>query len=604
MRLKFVVFFFVIVWALLLVRIYFLSIKSNSYYEELAERNTIKTESIVPVRGLILDRNGMPLAVNTLGFRVALSPHLAYRKKLDKLDEEINFIAKYFPQHSVEELKKNYLKNDSPYNHDFVSVVDFVPYNEIHKIYTAFSQREEIKILPSTKRHYPGGTVASHVIGYVGRANPNDVKDNEVAKLSGFIGKNGLEKSYNDFLQGELGFRKVKVTAFNREIEELEKKIPNENNNIVLSIDIRLQDLMHSLFTDNNHSGAAVLMDVHNGEVLAAGSYPEYEISNFTQGISQDEWDELINDPHKPFTNKFATGLYPPGSTVKPGMALSFLEFGGMDEHSSVFCTGELLLGDRKFRCWKDKGHGSVDLNRAIKESCDDYFYKGGLKVGVDKEAIVLKKLGLGSKTGIDLPQEFSGVVPTTAWKKMRFKEPWYTGETLPSSIGQGYFLVTPLQMALFSATIAEGKLVTPRLVKKIGDHDTLEIKKESLNDFEKSKLPLIRKGMYDACNVQGGTAFHYTKTGSVKIGCKTGTAQVVTIPQDQKKRIKEEDMEYFTRSQAWMIAYFPYEKPKFALAVLIEHGGHGGSATSFIINALVKESAKLGYLGEEYVKQ
>lgn len=596
MRLKFVVFLFATVWIVLLVRIYFLSIKSNSYYEELAERNTIRLENIVPVRGLMLDRNGEPLAVNTLGFKIAIEPHLSSKKRQAKLENEIKTILKFFPDLSLEELKKTYTKRDSPYNHDFVTVIDFVSYEKVHEIYPVLAQYDSIKILPSTKRYYPNENVASHIIGYVGKANADEVADNEIARISGFIGKNGLEKYYNTFLEGELGYRKIKVTAFNKEIEEIEKKLPEESNNLVLTIDIRLQKFIHNIYKDNNLSGVVTIMDINNGEILAAISYPEYDINAFTEGISQKEWENLITHPDKPFTNKFIAGLYPPGSTIKPGVALSFLEYGGITEDTTVFCTGEFEVGGRKFRCWKEGGHGAVDMKRAIRESCDDYFYKMSLKTGIDKIANVMSKFGFGEKTGIDLPNEFSGVLPSTTWKRQKYNESWYIGETLVSAIGQGYFLVTPLQLTRFSAAIANGKLVTPRLVKKMGKEELSSSVIDIFNDFEKSKLPKIREAMYEVANAPGGTASRVIKTGDIKVSGKTGTAQVVSIPQEQKKRIKEEDMAYYHRSHAWFIAYFPSDKPKYAMTVLVEHGGHGGEATGWITTSIVNEMNRLGY--------
>jgi len=324
MRIRFVVTLFVLVWVVLLVRIYFLSIKSNTYFEELSKQNTIKTEPILPIRGLILDRNKEPMAVNRLGFSIALPPGFIIEKKEEKLNNILEQIASLSTELNKDDMYIKYKKGESFYNHDHIQVVDFISYELMHTLYAKLNQIDELKIVPATKRFYPRGSGISHIIGYTGKANVKDVESNQIAKLSGYVGKSGLEKMYNEFLQGSMGYKKIKVTAFNEEVEEVERVEPSQNNHIILSVDLRVQDELDKMFDDFNKSGAAVVMDVRNGEIIAAGSYPGYDLNDFVDGVSVTKWNELINNLHHPFTNKLINGLYPPGSTIKMGQCKSF----------------------------------------------------------------------------------------------------------------------------------------------------------------------------------------------------------------------------------------------------------------------------------------
>ncbi len=406
------------------------------------------------------------------------------------------------------------------------------------------------------------------------------------------MGKSGIEKFYNGYLQGSAGERTIKVSAFNKEIAELSLLKPVENQNIQLNIDLELQHYITTLFKDK--SGSVVVMDI-DGRVLAAGSYPEYDLNTFVRGISLKKWKILINDPDIPFTNKIIHGLYPPGSTIKTGLGLGYVTT-ELSEWESSVCSGSMKLGNRNFRCWKRWGHGETSLIKAISESCDDYFYKGSLKVGIKRMSDILKRYGLGKKTGIDLPREFIGTVPSRAWKRKKYNQPWYIGETLNSSIGQGDFLVTPIQMTQFTALMATGKLITPYITKKIGNIENYTISKDILTPDEKMKLPLIQRAMYEVCNHKKGTATKYINS-KIKIAGKTGTAQVVAIPQEIKERIREEDMEYYTRSHAWLTAYGPYKNPQYIVTVLVEHGGHGGSAGGKIVSSIYDRLLEKGYI-------
>ncbi len=597
-RIRLILSAFVLVWIILLVRIYYISIKSNAYYDEIAKQNAIKVEYLAPLRGSIKDINDKPLSVNRLGFSIAIEPHLSYKSKRKILDKKIAFLKSLFADINEEQLKKIYLKEDSAYGQDFVKVVDFISYDEIIPHFSKLSLDSSIEIKPASKRHYPYGKLASHIIGYVAKANEKDIKKDSLAKLIGYTGRSGVENYYNEILQGKRGKREVTVTAFNHEIEELSKKLPTSSN-IKLTIDFKLQQYLTDIFKDN--AGVAIVMNANDGSILAAGSFPEYDINKFVNGISFKEWNKLSNDLNHPFTNKIVNGLYPPGSVVKMGMALAFLSSHKMSKNSATNCSGSLKLGKRKFRCWKSWGHEEVDMNKAIRESCDDYFYKGSLKVGIDTISPMLNRLGFGKKTGVDLPNEFLGTVPSREWKMQKYQKPWYQGETLNTSIGQGNFLVTPLQVAKYTAILATGHEVKPHFLYSI---DSQKINFDNnysiLSSYEKSQLPYIRQAMFEVANHEKGTATNGLLHSKVKLAAKTGTAQVVGISQTDKKRMKEEDMEYYRRSHAWLTTYGPYKNPKYIVTVLLEHGGHGGSASGPIVVKIYNKLLELGYIEQK----
>ncbi len=593
MRLKTLFYLFIAVWILLLARVYYLSIKSNSYYELLAEQNMIKKEWIIPTRGEILDRNQNPLAVNNIGFKIKVKPHLRYRKRQKELNATLEYLVRLFPDLNKEKMLKRYIRRDSPYNHDFIEVVPFLEYETVLPHYSSLNQREDIFVEPSFKRFYPNGDLASHIIGYVSRTNKKEAKADKVAKLVGIIGKTGVERYYNSYLQGELGYRLIKVTAFNEEIETVEKREPVENRDLVLTIDVRLQRYIEELF--EGKAGVAIVMKL-NGEILAAGSFPEYDLNMFVSGISKKRWQELITNFDHPFTNKLVNGLYPPGSTIKMGVALSFINSRKIGEYTPFYCGGAIKLGKRKFRCWKITGHGETEMKKAIRESCDVYFYEGSLKVGIDQIAATLKDLGFGKKTGVDLPNEFIGIVPDKEWKEKKYGRKWFIGETVVASIGQGYDLVTPMQMAVHTALLASGKLPLPHFALKFKDKYFEPKFKDVLTPIEKRKLPYIRRAMYEVCNHPKGTATNYITT-PVKIAGKTGTAQVIGIPQDEKKRMKEEELKYYSRSHAWLTTFGPYKEPEYVVTVLVEHGGHGGSAAGPIVSKIYDKLLELGYI-------
>ncbi|EPV5246640.1 penicillin-binding protein 2 [Campylobacter jejuni] len=599
MRMRLVVGFILLFFIFLLSRVYYLSIKSNVYYEELAKQNAIKTEFLPPVRGQITDRNGTLLAINDLGFSISIKPYLSMKKSNKGiLDKELSELTNLFPDLNASKLAEIYKRNDSYYNQDFIKVVDFIPYDEIIPHYSELNLNKTIKIDPVVKRKYPFGKLASHIIGYVGKANLQDVQENEIAKLSNYTGKSGIERYYNDILQGEKGTRVYKVNALNQEVEQL-SYTPAMSNDIELTIDIELQSYLTSLFEGN--AGAAIIMNVNDGSILAAGSFPEYDLNPFVTGISFKDWDELSNSLDHPFTNKLINGYYPPGSVVKMGVGLSFLNSKNISPSTQYVCNGSIELGGRFFRCWNRSGHGPVDLKHAIKYSCDVYFYNGSLQVGIDQISETLSRIGFGAKTGVDLPSEFVGTLPSKEWKMQRYRQSWFQGDTLNTAIGQGNFLTTPMQIARYTAQIAKGGEVIPHFLKSIENNNTTienqmdENKKEIFTLFEKSQLPYIRDAMYAVANEQGGTSYRYLHNLDVKVAAKTGTAQVVGFSQTDKNRVDEKQFEYYTRSHAWLTSYAPYSKPKYVVTVLLEHGGRNITSGATVAK-IYQKMIDLGY--------
>ena len=598
MRIKIAFTLLALMWILLLTRVYYLSIKSNKYYEQIAEQNSIKSERIAPVRGQILDRNHQPLAVNDLGFSINIKPHI---KKDAELNSYIEHIVSVFPELNATQLAKNYRRLDSPYHQDFVPVVEFLDYNKTLTRYAQLELNDAISVRATSKRLYPYGDLASHIIGYIGRANLKDTEEDPTTKLTNYIGRAGIERFYNDDLQGIPGQRRTRVTALNQRVELVEQINPSSSD-VMLSIDLELQKYLLEAFGEQR-AGAIVVMNAKNGEILAAASFPEYDLNPFVLGIPQKEWDELINDIDHPFTNKLVNALYPPGSVIKMTMGMAFFNSNLFNAHSPILCDAYFELGDRKFRNWTDKINYNMTIVDAIKTSCDTYFYRGAYHVGIDRITPVLERYGFGVRTGIDLPNEYVGVAPGKEWKRNRTKEPWFQGDTINTSIGQGNFLVTPVQIAKNTAIFATGRSVTPHFALRVGEKELVWDSNDTMSESEKAALPEVRRGMWAVANEPGGTGFRALAGAKIRLGAKTGTAQVVGISQSEKVRIKEEAMEYLNRSHAWITTYGPVEEPQYVVTVLVEHGAHGGSTGGPIAARVYNKLIELGYIDEKYLK-
>lgn len=590
-RVKILMAIFGLVWLLLLVRIYEISIRNHDYYRELASKNITKKVITVPFRGNILDRNSTPVTINRLGFSIKFDAYLK--------PAELNFYAKkvseFLPEISGDQILKEYAKKRSPYNHDAIEVVPFVAYEKMQRVYPFIIQSKKIMISPISKRFYPFHASASHVIGYVGASDKKDVIENLVSKYTGLIGRAGIEKQYNELLQGEISEHSVVVDSYNRVISDKKSSIQDlaHQKDLHITLDMRLQNVANEAFARAQKNGAVIVMDVQNGEILVAGSYPEYDLNDFVGGISHAKWSAMQQDLANPLLNKLVNSVYAPGSVVKMGVALALLEFGGINEATKIDAPGFIEIGGHKFRDWKPQGHGKTDVVKALRESVDVYFYRLSQQVGMTNIANVLSTMGFGKKTGVDLPNEFVGILPNPEWKMSKGLV-WYVGDTVVSSIGQGSFLVTPMQIARYTALMASGTLPTPHFEKS---SEVLSAQsKDVLNAFQKSKLKFIQEGMRQACGSQAGTAHRATLGARTTIACKTGTVQVVSIPQNIKIRIKEKDLPYFHRSHAWITGYVPFKNPRYSITVFIEHGESGGNAGPIMVE-LANALKDYGYI-------
>jgi penicillin-binding protein 2 len=589
-RSKIVIGIIFLFFLILIFRVYDLSVLSYEKYNKLANANIEKIIPVTPIRGIIFDRNNYPVAFNELKFSIAISPHL----KMDELDEKLSFLKTLLPDVNKTKLMRIYKLYNSPYNHNPISLINYIDEKTIYKIEPFLSMDEDFFVIPSYLRKYPYKNVLSNILGYVSSASVEDLKKNKVIELTQISGKRGIEKRYDNLLQGTAGEKKVIVNARNEVLKTIYVKRPITHN-LTLSIDTNLQSFIYNLLKKENKKGAVIVMKL-NGEMLALVSYPSYDNNLFVKGISTNKWNKLLFNIYHPLLNKPVSGLYPPGSIVKPTEGLIAAASGRWNPWKKIYCPGYIEIGGRKFRDWSPQGHGKTDLIKAIKRSVDTYYYQLGLKLGIDYLAKNLKRMGFGKKTGIDLPNEKKGILPNKKWKIKKYHQPWFIGETLNAVIGQGYFLTTPIQVAVNTALIASGKLPKPFIVKKIDNNITKPVLKDVLSKKEKRNLWIIRKGMWEVCNSPGGTAASHINT-PFEIAGKTGTAQVYSIPQEVKKRKKEDELAYFHRSHAWLTTYGPYKKPQFVVTVLVEHGGHGGSAAGDIVSQIYTWLYKNGYV-------
>ena len=572
---------------MIIFRLYYLQVYQADKYQTLADENRISTRLLVPPRGVIYDRHGEMLATNRQNFQVMI-----VAEQTTNVQETLDALKKIMPISAAEEEK---VKKDLKKNRSFVpiKIKDNLTWEEVARIQLNAPDLPGIIIDEGLSRYYPYGEKTAHVIGYVSSVSEKDVKDDPLLEVPGFkIGKAGIEKLYEKKLRGRGGNLKLEVNALGRVMKEIERVdgIPGER--IDLSIDARLQTKAYDLFGEE--SGAAILLDVNSGEILAFVSVPAYDPNLLTQGLSNKEWTELNNNERKPLMNKALAGQYSPGSTFKMVVALAALESGVINSQTRSFCAGRMFLGNHAFHCWKKVGHGYIDVVQALQHSCDIFFYETAQKLGINKIAEMARQFGMGQKINIGLENEKEGLIPDTDWKRRRFGEPWQLGESLISGIGQGYILTTPIQLATMTARIANGGYeVTPTFRKRNPD-DKPEFKRMRLNP---ANIALVRQGMYDVVNVPGGTALgsRFDFKGQ-KMAGKTGTTQVrrITMKERQTGIIKQEDLPWKYRNHALFVGYAPHDNPRYAVVVLVEHGRGGSAVAAPIGSKLLLEALKL----------
>jgi penicillin-binding protein 2 len=562
------------VFAVLAGRLYQLQIRQGAEYMADAEENRTSERLVAPPRGRILDRFGTELASNKRNYRVLLVSEQA----TEGVPEAIDTLSKVI---QISDTQKKRILHDIAQNKKFVPVpvAENLTWDEFARIDLHLPYLPGIQPDPDGQsRNYPFADGMVHLLGYVAPVSPDDKKNDEDPLLDtpGFrIGKRGIEKQYDDVIRGGAGDSKVEVDAHGRVIRDLGHNPGVAGKDVWLTIDAELQKFAAQQLADQ--SAACVVMDVDNGDVLSLVSTPGFDPNWFNIGVTGSQWRDLTTSDYKPLLNKAIGGTYPPGSTFKTAMALAAVDNGMAD--LVVNCTGSIRLGDHVFYCdaWKIGGHGNCSLQHGIQVSCDVYFYEVARRLGIDKMAEAANLLGLGSPTGIELPGEIGGLIPTRAWKMKRFGVAWQQGETLVNGIGQGYVLATPLQLCMLAARLASGKAVSPRLTHQIGTTPRPQQPPPPL-PFSDTAFAMVREGMNMAVNVPGGTAFgsRIAQTG-FEMGGKTGTAQVRRITNEERHGglTPQSQLPWAFREHALFIAFAPVEKPRYAISVVLEHGGN-----------------------------
>jgi penicillin-binding protein 2 len=549
-----------LIFIIILLRLWQLQILNTEKYKKLAEQNRIRIIKIPAPRGIIYDRNGIPLVENIPSFAVSISPEYAYKV-------DINILAKILNLSAEEIEKKLSKKYESIYMP--IRIKEDLTFKEIAMLEARRSELPGLIIETEIKRHYPFGPATAHLLGYLGKITEEQIKDNlQYKNLPSYfmVGQTGLEKIFDDKLRGTPGEKIVEVDALGRELRLIKESPPVKGEDIYLTIDALLQESAYKSL--ETLTGAFVAIKPDTGEILALVSSPSFDPNIFVEGVPQHYWNELINNPQNPLLNRVIQGLYAPGSTFKVITALAGLEEGVITpDKVLVNCTGGISFGAWTFGCWKKGGHGPVNLRKALVESCDVYFYELGRILGIKKIHKYATLLGLGSPTGFN-SDEKAGLVPDDEWKKNDKKASWFLGDTFNTSIGQGFLKVTPLQMARVMAIIVnEGVKVTPYIIR--GN----EAKKENLN-LNPKNLEIIKKALSAVVNEPEGTASG-ARSYIIKFGGKTGTVQVIS------KKLKEKVSYKNIEHHAWFIGFAPTDNPEMAFSLIVEHGGSGGAVAA-----------------------
>ncbi|HEY6010777.1 MAG TPA: penicillin-binding protein 2 [Nitrospirota bacterium] len=583
-RLPFLAAFIIIFMAVLFIRIWYLQAVKGDYYHEQAESNRIRPVKLRPPRGIIYDRSGRPLVENVLSFDISLVPEDS--PDLDAMIERVASIIKVKPEVIREELA-----DAAPIRskYDPVKVREEASWDEVAVVEAHQDDLPGAIIEPEHRRHYPYEGLASHQLGYIGKVSETQRKKDQT-DIGLLTGQGGLEKVYDNLLRGIAGRRMIQVNASGRKVKDLGIEEPRPGTDIYLTIDLDVQKAAEEGLGER--AGAVVAMDPNSGEILALASHPNYDPNLFPRGIAPKDWVRLMNDPKHPLYNRAIQSVYPPGSTFKVIVSLAGLETGAINPNDKVVCRGSLQSGRHSFRCWKKGGHGPISFHQGLVESCDVYFYTMGERIGWDKVAEYARKLGYGSLTGIPLPDEKPGLIPTTEWKKKRTGEAWYAGDTYINSIGQGFVLVSPIQACQMIGAVANGGyFYRPTLLRQSRNRETGEVKTFSSERtgrvrLDPAVLEQVRSALAGVVAEPGGTA-HGAATPLATVAGKTGTAQVIAQKVAGRKLSEKQS------DHAWFIAYAPVEQPRIAVAVVVEHGGHGGSAAAPVARKVIEEFMK-----------
>lgn len=571
-------------------RLYYLQVVESARFTMLAEENRISLRLVAPSRGTIVDRFGVPLAVNQQNYRVVV-----VSERTRNIQDTLDKISKIVP---LTDGDRRRVMRELHRKRRFVPVTvrENLTWEQVATIEMNTPDLPGVAIEVGEIRHYPEAEATAHILGYVGAVSEAELNGDPVLSLPGFrIGKAGVEKYHEKALRGTAGTSQLEVNAVGRVIRELSRDEGQPGREVQLTIDIGLQKFVQQRLAQEV-SASCVVMDVHTGGIYALCSHPSYDPNQFTMGISAELWEELLSNQATPLNNKAVAGQYPPGSTFKPVVALAALESGLISRNHTVFCPGHMDLGDHRFHCWKKGGHGTMDVVGALRHSCDVWFYDVSRRIGIDRIAEMAHRFDMGQLTGLDLPHERPGLIPSIEWKKGALGKPWAQGETLIAAIGQGYVLSTPMQLVAMTARLANGGFaVKPHLTKQIkalsGEQTTwppIGVKKENLD--------LVLRGLYEVTNAPNGTAYksRITEPGFEMAG-KTGSAQVrrITMAERSTGVRKNEDLPWRERDHALFISYAPVSAPRYACAVFVEHGGGGSTAAAPIARDILLECQK-----------
>jgi len=609
----------IVVFTGIVGRLFSLQVSENKKYLTLSDKNRLREWKLPPVRGEFLDFFGNVVAGNMEVYRLHVIPEQV---------ENFNYLMtrlKDILELSDAEYSKIIKKKNSQKPWETIIISENLSWNQFSKLNLYLHELDGAKPVLSVSRHYPYNETFTHVLGYLSRASTSDIENNESIKknyVPGLrVGKTGLEKTFEKELIGTNGIQRYEVNAYGKRINQLDHTLGKKGQNIKLTIDAEVQNLSSHLM--KNKSGSVSIMDIYTGEVLALHSSPSFNPSLFLHGISTEDWKIIRDNPLKPLLNKTVAGLYSPGSTIKPIVALSALEHDVISPNMKVLCKGKMELYGQTYHCWKKKGHGYMDLRNGIKQSCDIYFYETARKLGVDRLNITAKKFGLGSKTlnGI-YQEEKKGLVPSTKWKKNNLGVGWVLGETLITGIGQGYIQTTPLQLCLMTAQLANGGFkIEPKITidESYEDYETIKNKmaqklierdEENVGIIEAGKELILKKenehkilfrnqenikfvleAMYGSTNEVLGTSYKSRiDDKKYQFAGKTGTAQVKRITEKQRELdLKTEQIPYEDRDHALYVAFGPYKNPRYAMSIIVEHGGSGRKAAAPITKKLFK---------------
>lgn len=575
----------------LIGRMYYLQVIEADRYQLMAEENRINLRLLTPSRGQIFDRFGVPLAINQQNYQVLIKS-----ENNPDIEKTLTHLGRLIPLSAND--RKRILKDVSR-KRKFVPVLvrEYLEWEDVARIEVNAPDLPGITIESGSLRFYPQGEAAFHALGYVGAVSPKHKTGDRLLELPGFkVGLSGIEQTFDLALRGKAGSSQLEVNALGRVIRELDRKEGKTGQNIVLTIDTSLQkQAMKAL---EGKTGSIVVLDVNTGATMVQASSPSFDPNNFTNGISENEWKELSEDERAPLRNKAIAGEYAPGSTFKMIVALAALEAGIINKNTSFFCSGSLTLGDGKFHCWKKHGHGLTNLKKGIAQSCDVYFYELSRRVGIDRIAIMAKRFGLGQNLDLDIPGSRPGLIPNKAWKKAAIGKSWVRGETLLAAIGQGFVLTTPMQLATMVARLANGgKAITPFVARDIISRNKIISRTDlpaSDMGLNPNHLRMVLKSMEAVINNQWGTAYRARiMVPGMGMGGKTGTSQVRRITQAERDSgiIKNEQLPWKRRDHALFVGFAPIVSPRYAISVVIEHGGGGSKIAAPIARDIMVDT-------------